>query len=63
MLPEAADNGKSENIKDLHGMAKALIVGFSWSYAEIYEKQKRQEIINKNDADSFGSIQSPSKPS
>lgn len=63
MLTQASENGKSENnVKDLEGIAKALIVGFSWSYAEIYEKQKRQEVINKNDADSFPS-QSSSKQS
>jgi hypothetical protein len=63
MLTQGAHNSKSENnVKDLDGMAKALLVGFSWSYAEIYEKQKRQEIINKNDADSFPS-QSSSKQS
>jgi hypothetical protein len=56
MLNQSADNNvKSENINDLHGIAKALIVGFSWSYAEIYEKQKRQQIIQENQ------VQSPSQ--
>jgi hypothetical protein len=62
MVHQAADNNvKSENSNDLHGIAKALIVGFSWSYAEIYERQKRQEIIKENPVESPS--QEPSNPS
>lgn len=62
MLHQGTENNvNSENSNDLHGIAKALIVGFSWSYAEIYEKQKRQEIIKKNNVESPS--EEPSNPS
>lgn len=62
MLNQSAENNlESENSNDLHGIAKALIVGFSWSYAEIYERQKRQEIIKENPVKSPS--EEPSNPS
>ncbi len=62
MLNQSTKNNiTSENIDDLQGIAKALIVGFSWSYAEIYDRQKRQELINKNPVQSPS--QKPSNPS
>ncbi|MGL4376779.1 MAG: hypothetical protein ACRCT1_10110 [Microcoleaceae cyanobacterium] len=62
MLHKMDDNNvKSQNSNDLQGIAKALIVGFSWSYAEIYEKQKRQEIIKENQVESAS--EQPSNPS
>lgn len=62
MLNQSAENNvESENSKDLYGIAKALIVGLSWSYAEIYERQKRQELIRENQVKSPS--EKPSNPS
>ena len=40
---QKVDPPKSEDVKNLEGMAKAFIVNVAWSYADALERTKRAE--------------------
>ncbi|HLO51206.1 MAG TPA: hypothetical protein VK211_22520 [Kamptonema sp.] len=58
MVNEANKNDRppeNEDLKDLNGIAKGMIVGIAWSYADALEKNKQaesqQETAQKSEED------------
>lgn len=55
------NNSDREALKELNGMAKALMVSFAWSWGEVYEENLRKKAQQKMDAEARKSEQNSEK--